>query len=128
MILPVFFDLNVPGALVPNFEIREHSGKDDFLVQSGLLAEYGWNEHPSLIVKLAFLGARNETAQKGAVFGLNLGKTQSFFFDLIPALGWISNQAIPELCYDECIGIVVLQNFPEFCGYPESAFGVEPIY
>ena len=57
------------GALVPDFEVSEHSDKDYLLVQVSFFTKQGRNQYSSLIIELAYLRARNEAAHEGSMIG-----------------------------------------------------------
>jgi hypothetical protein len=100
--------LEVIRAFVPDFEIREHSDNDYLLVKVSVFTKKGRYQYSSLIVELAFLGARNEAPHEGSMLGMNLGKMQCFGFHLIPLLGRIGNEAFPVSGDNESVGVMAL--------------------
>jgi hypothetical protein len=124
----IAFDLEVISALVPDFEVREHSDKDYLRSQVRVFTKQGRNQDSALVVELTLLRSRNEAPQEGSMLGVNLGKMQCFGFDLIPLFGWIGDEALSVLRENESVGVMLLKDFPEFGGYSEPPLGVEPGY
>jgi len=60
------------------------------------------------------------------MLGMNLGKMQRFGFELIPLFGWVGDETFPVLGDNESVSKMFLKDFPEFCGYSETPFGIEP--
>ena len=56
-VLFILLKLLDPGALVPYFEVSEHSGKDYLLVQVSFFTKQGRNQYSSLIIELTLLRA-----------------------------------------------------------------------
>ena len=125
-VLFIPLELLDPTALVPYFEVGEHSGKDYLLVQVSFFTKQGRNQYSSLIIELALLGARNEAPQERSMLGVYLRKMQRFGFYLVPLLGWISYKTSRVLGDNESVSVMVLKDFSELRGYSEAPFGVEP--
>ena len=125
-VLFILLELLEPGSLVPYFEVSEHSGKDYLLVHMSFFTKQGRNQYSSLIIELTLLSARNEAPQEGSMIGVYLRKMQRFGFYLVPLLGWISDKTSTVLGDNQCVGIMLLEDFSELRVYSEAPFGVEP--
>jgi hypothetical protein len=79
-----------------------------------------------LIIDFAVLGTRDEAPQEGSMLRMNLGKMQRLGFDLLPLFGWIGDETLSVLGESEDVRVMLLKDFPEFRGYSEPPFGIEP--